>query len=365
MWSKYQLMRILKLIILLTLSIGAQAQELPILIQKYTDGLAYNPSVSGLYGSSYDFSYQKRWTGIGEPYSMAYLGMQTPLNQGSLGASFNVFYENVNFLQTVDLSAGLAYHILLDNDMVVSLGLNGEYANTSLDINNIEVNDINDPALINFNNLNKLDFSFGANFRSNFFQFGASANRLLTLLRSEEDFSQSDLAFREFFTAYAVGFLPVASGRDLVELRGNYRRLLNEKNLIDLGVFYEYNRQFMLGFTYRSNSSIHAAASITLMNNLTIGYARELVVGEFSGQLGASDEITLRYTFDQVQSILNNVRGRSNTGLGSIGGSINRLRINNRSSNSNFSKRQKRVKKNFRKFTGPKKRKKKKFLGIF
>merc|ERR1712065_92963 len=98
---------------------------------------------------------------------------------------------------------------------------------------------------------------------------------------------------------------------------------------------------------YRSNSSIHAAASITLMDNLTIGYARELVVGEFSGQLGASDEITLRYTFDQVQSILNNVRGRQNSGLGSIGGSINRLRINNRGVNSNYSKRQKKVKKNF------------------
>ncbi|NEQ55564.1 MAG: type IX secretion system membrane protein PorP/SprF, partial [Leptolyngbya sp. SIO3F4] len=190
-------MRIIKLIFCLLVFGGVQAQELPVLIQKYTDGLAYNPSVSGLYGSSYDFAYQKRWTGVGEPYSLAYLGMQTPINEGSLGASFNVFYENVNLLQTIDLSAGLAYHILLDNDMVVSLGLNAEYANTSLDIDNVEVNDINDPVLANFTGINKFDFSFGGNFRTNYFQFGASANRLLSLLKSDENSKQSDLAFRE------------------------------------------------------------------------------------------------------------------------------------------------------------------------
>lgn len=370
-------MRKIQLLILILLSFGIKAQELPVLIQKYTDGLAYNPSISGLYGSSYDFAYQNRWTGIGEPYSMAYMGMQTPINQGSLGASFNVFYENVNFLKTVDLSASLAYHILLDNNMVVSLGLNGEYASTSLDINNVEVNDVDDPTLMNFNNVNKIDFAFGANFRSDYFQFGASANRLLTLLKSEENQTQSDLAFREFFTAYAAGFLPLMDGRDILEVRSSYRRLLNQKSLIDLGVFYEYNQKFMLGFTYRTNSSVHAAASITLMDNLTIGYARELVVGEFSGQLGASDEIVLRYTFDQVQSILNNSRGRSGSGLGSIGGSINKLNVRQgsfnrkkRSSSINGNSRSQRKKMRnykgkYKKLLPPSKRRKKKFLGIF
>ena len=133
----------------------------------------------------------------------------------------------------------------------------------------------------------------------------------------------------------------------------------------------------MLGFTYRTNSSIHGAAAITLMDNLTIGYAREIVVGEFSGQLGASDEITLRYTFDQVQSILNNPRAGSSSGLGRIGGSINKLnsrrgstvKRNNRNRINGNSKNQRRKMRNYKgkykKLLPPSRRKKKKFLGIF
>ena len=363
-------MKIFKVLVLTLFAINVYGQELPVLVQKYTDGLAYNPSVSGLYGSSYDFAYQKKWTGVGEPYSLAYLSMQTPLSDGSIGAAFNVFYEKVNLLKTVDMSAAFAYHFLIDNDKVASLGLNIEYANTSLDFGNVEVNDIDDPSIFQFDGVNKLDFAFGGNFRSNFFQAGFSANRLLTLLKAEEKRTQNDLAFQEFFTGYVAGFLPLQSGRDLLELRANYRRLLNQKNLIDIGAFYEYNQKFMLGTTYRTNSSIHIAAAITFMDNFTLGYAREVVVGEFSGQLGASDEITLRYTFDQVQSILNNTRGSSG-GLGSIGGSINRLKVRkgkyNNTGRKNSYGHSKRKSKEIKNFTGPKKRKKrnKKFLWIF
>ncbi|MEM1136109.1 MAG: PorP/SprF family type IX secretion system membrane protein [Bacteroidota bacterium] len=350
------------------------AQDLPVLLQRNTDGQAYNPSVSGLYGSSYDFAFQNKWAGIGEPYSLAYLSMQTPLSDGSIGAAFNVFYEKVNLLRTVDLSAALAYHFLLDNNMVVSLGLNAEYGNTSLDIGGIDVIDPSDP-VFDFAGVNKFDFSFGTNFRTNYFQFGASANRLLTLLKSEENKKQNDLAFQEFFTAYAVGFLPTSSGRDMLELRANYRQLLNRKNLVDLGAFYEYNKKFMLGANYRTNSSFHVAASVTLMDNFSIGYAREVVVGEFSGQLGASDEITLRYTFDQVQSILNNTRGNAGD-LGRIGGSINRLNTRKGKYSGGGRKRingnSKRERNKMRNYKGryknllpPSKRKKKKFLGIF
>ncbi|MBT33546.1 MAG: hypothetical protein CMO01_28105 [Thalassobius sp.] len=367
-------MKLFRILLLTLLANSLYAQELPVLVQKYTDGLAYNPSVAGLYGSSYDFAYQKKWSGIGDPYSLGYLSMQTPLVDGSIGTAFNVFYEKVNLLKTVDLSAAVAYHFLIDNDKVASFGLNVEYGNTSLDLENINVNDAVDldPALNGFNGVNKLDFAFGANFRSNYFQAGVSANRLLTLLKADEKQTQNDLAFQEFFTGYAAGFVPLQSGRDMLELRANYRRLLNQENLLDIGAFYEYNQQFMLGATYRTNSSVNVAAAITFMENFTFGYAREIIVGEFSGQLGASDEITLRYTFDQVQSILNNTRGGTG-GLGSIGGSINRLNVrkgkySNTGRKSSYGHSRKKSKE-IKNFTGPKKRKKnrrnKKFLWIF
>ncbi|WP_026210718.1 PorP/SprF family type IX secretion system membrane protein [Flexithrix dorotheae] len=290
------------------------AQDLPVYIQKQNVGLMYNPSISGLKEASYDFAYENKWSGVEGAFNKSYLGFQSPLNSGNLGMSFNIYYEKFNVFQTVDFSGGLAYHALLNDNAVLSFGLSAEFISTSLNLNDVQVVDLSDPVIFDFTKQNKFDGYFGVNFSTPKFQTGFSFNRIMTALKSEDNKTQGDIIHPDFFTAYGLITLPVSNERDKFEILAYYKKFSTFTGVADLGAYYTYNNKFTLGGNYSTNSAAHIAAGVTIIENLSLGYSHEILLKNFSGVVGASDEITIRYTFDQVESIFNTTSGGRNFG---------------------------------------------------
>ncbi|MBX2844222.1 MAG: type IX secretion system membrane protein PorP/SprF [Flammeovirgaceae bacterium] len=126
----------------------------------------------------------------------------------------------------------------------------------------------------------------------------------------------SRLKFNSSITKFYYLSLPVSDERDKFEVLVYYKNFSTITGTLDLGGYYTYDNKFNLGANYSTYSSSHISAGVTLINNLSLGYSHEILLKDFSRVVGASDEITIRYTFDQLESIFYATTGKRNFGKG-------------------------------------------------
>lgn len=191
-------------------------------------------------------------------------------------------------------SGAFAYHLRFTDNNMISAGISVEYVNTKVNYNAVDVIDSNDDLLIgNQPNANSIDFSFGLNYSSKYLKLGASANRLGSLVGISDSTSQ----FSQFYSAFANLTLPVAGDRDAIEPIVYFRKFANGTHQIDGGLYYTYKNIVTLGGSYRTGGTIGLTAALRINKNLLLGYSREMLSGDFSKNLGASNEFTLRLDF--------------------------------------------------------------------
>ena len=274
----------------------AVAQELPVFSQKFNNGLVYNPSLAGLSSGAVDLSYQRQWSGLDRSVSNLYAGLQNHFAQGRIGVSANVFRENFNLLSTNYLSGAVAYHLPFGNNSGMSFGVNAEYANVALNLGDARITQENDPLINNFPGYNNIDFGFGFTLSLQEFQIGASSVRFTQFLATEP--TQEQDYFPAMFTGFAAYKILLADGGSWLEPRVHYRYVDNQANILDAGLYFTYGNLVTAGASYRNNATISASAAVHLQN-FTIAYSRQSLASEYSSNLGGSDEITLRYTFNE------------------------------------------------------------------
>ncbi|MBX2842451.1 MAG: type IX secretion system membrane protein PorP/SprF [Flammeovirgaceae bacterium] len=278
------------------------AQELPFFSQKFTNGFLYNPSQAGLKSGSVDLSYQKQWSALERNVNNTYLSGQTPLMGGKFGVGGNIFNEKVNFFNYTYLSGSAAYHLGLSANSSISFGLAAEYNAVNLDLKNIKAVEVNDPLITNFPGYNKFDFSFGTTFKIDYLLIGGSVNRIMTLLNTEEQ--EVNNYFPNLFTGFVSYQIPLASDRDVLEPRLHYRSMVGQVDLMDMGLYYTYNNMITIGGAYRNNATFNIGAGVTLQN-FTIAYSRQSFTNEYRSDFGGTDEISLRFVFNENLMVSN------------------------------------------------------------
>jgi hypothetical protein len=166
--------------------------------------------------------------------------------------------------------------------------------NTKIDYGSIDVIDTDDDLLNQGQpNANGIDFSFGLSYTTKYLKFGASANRLGSLVGVSDSTSQ----FSQFYASFLNFTFPLAGDRDVIEPIVSYRKFANGTNQIDAGLYYTFKDMITLGGSYRTGGSVGLTAAFRIRKNILLGYSREVLSGDFSKSLGASNEFTLRLDF--------------------------------------------------------------------
>ena len=270
------------------------SQDVPVYSQKLTNSFLYNPSVAGNTLGSATLSYRQQWAGVeGSPRTL-FFSIHTPFAKHRFGTGFNVYQEKSGVTDNLFASGAFAYHLRFTDDNMLSMGVSVEYLNTKIDYMAVDVID-GDDDLLNGNqpNANAVDFSFGLNYSSKYFKVGASANRLGSLVGLSDSTSQ----FSQFYSGFLNLTLPLAGERDLLEPIVYLRKFANGTHQIDGGLYYTYKNLLTLGGSYRTGGAIGLTAAVRINKNLLIGYSREILSGDFSSSIGASNEFTLRLDF--------------------------------------------------------------------
>jgi type IX secretion system PorP/SprF family membrane protein len=269
------------------------AQDVPLFTQKLSNSFLYNPSVAGNTFGSATLSYRKLWSAVEDAPTTSFGSIHTPFGQHRFGVGMNFYQDRISYNNNTFASAAFAYHIRINDYRTFSLGVSAEYNNQRLDYKGIDVIHPDDPRLTGNVPANHADFSFGASYRSRWFVLGGSANRLSTWSGVTSESS----SFPAFYTGSLQFMLPLAGDRHLLEPMANYRSYVNGKGQIDAGMFYTFNEMATLGGSYRSGGTVNVTAALKLNKRVLIGYSRDIVTGDFSKGVGASNEITLRLDF--------------------------------------------------------------------
>ncbi|GHN00712.1 hypothetical protein WSM22_22010 [Cytophagales bacterium WSM2-2] len=301
--------RLLPGLILLFILGNLKAQDIPLFSQKLTNSFIYNPAMAGHTFGSATFSYRNNYSGVEDGPKNYLLSLHTPFANARFGVGFNVFQENVNILKNTYYSGAFAYHLHFNKYTSISMGVSGEYNQFSQPTYNpvTEVYIGSDPLIINYNR-NKPDFSTGFMYQNRFVKVGFAVNRLSsTWLESKEN-----KTLNNFFSGSVNGMIPLRGGDDILEPYVAFQKFSGSNNTINAGLYYTYNNLILVGAAARSvtatNMSGTATAPATNLVNFTlgyhlskylmIGYSRENILGSVAGFVGASNEFTLRFDFN-------------------------------------------------------------------
>lgn len=279
----------------------AYGQDIPLFSQKLTNSFIYNPSFAGLEFGSLTFSRRSNYANVeGAPVNN-FLSIHTPFARNRFGVGLNVFQEDVNILKNTYASAAFAYHINFDKYSKLSFGLSGEY--NSLQLNGADLNfpevrqDIVLDNLRNGKN-NSLDFSFGASYANQYVKLGLAMNRLGTAWLKPD----STKLLSNYYSGFAQGTIRLRGDQDMLEPYVAYRKFSESNNTWDVGAFYTYNNKITAGAAARKGGVFNFTLAYHLSKYLMVGYSREVLTKGLGGFVGASNEFTLRFDFNNQAS---------------------------------------------------------------
>lgn len=278
----------------MTVPYTANAQDIPLFSQKLTNSFIYNPSLAGHTFGSVTYAYRQNYSNVQGAPKNNFISMHAPFANHKMGVGVNLFQEDVNFIRNTYASVAGAYHLHFNKYNILSVGVSGEYNITKLNGTSNTLSFEQDPVLSQLQNGKPTyDFSFGTNYQTRYFKAGFALNRLSTSWIKKETSNLSN-----YFSGYAQGMIPVRGGDDMLEPYVAFRKFSENNDTYDVGLFYTYDNKLMAGAAVRKGSVVNATLGFKFSKKLLIGYSREMIMSSLGGFVGAANEITLRYDFN-------------------------------------------------------------------
>ena len=280
--------------IALLLSLHAGAQDIPLFSQKLTNAFIFNPALAGHTFGSATYSFKQNYAKVQGAPQNHFLTIHAPVANYRFGIGASLYQEDVTFLRNTYASGAFAYHLALNSLSTLSMGLSAEYNSIGLNgTPNFTTN--NDQALhtLSQGKSSNFDFSFGLHYQNRFLKAGVAANRLSAGWINKD---KSTLSY--YYSGFVQGLIPLRGGEDLLEPHVAYQKLSDVNNTLSAGLYYTYNNKVTLGGAMRSGHVISATLAFRLSKYVMLGYSREMIMGNAGGFVGAANEFTIRYDFN-------------------------------------------------------------------
>ena len=275
----------------LFISLNSVGQDISIFNQKVSEGFLFNPSVAGFGPAQAMLSYRNNYSGVRSAPNNNYLNMSSPFSAGRFGAGLNLIQEKSSLLNSTYLSAAFAYHLAISSDVSLSMGLSADLNALRLGDDLLSLNTGGDLILNQYKGgVVTPDFSAGVTFRTRYVRVGAAMNHMGTSWKEVGAINQ----FTKYLTGTVIGTIPLSDGRSQFEPYLNYRRFINVDQIVDVGLFYNFDDVLILGLGARNFKLASASVGLTVRKGIFVGYSREQLFGNIGHYLGSTNEVIVR-----------------------------------------------------------------------
>jgi len=287
--------RLILIFTVLTISWSVSSQQLILNSQYMLNQYEINPAVAGSSdGLPLAFTFRKLWAGIdGSPSIQTLTGHMEVAEH--MGVGMRLFNVITGPLRRSGFEATYAYHLPLGaGDQKLAFGLSGLMYQYALDVQNLNLEDPSDPALLEAENMFVPDVNFGMYFYGKDYYVGLAVPQLLSMkidLKTDKILEQRQV--RHYF------------------LHGGYNYRINEQfsiepstllKFIEAGIFQAdinvrgtYMDMVSLGLSYRTSDAVGIQLGYQ-KDGLIFGYAFDLTLSDIRTQSAGSHEIMLIYT---------------------------------------------------------------------
>lgn len=289
-------------LILCCLSFGAgKAQQLPQFTNYAFTGYSFNPAFAGtLQGFEATLIHRTQWQGINDAPRTYALMLHAPAADGKMGFGGMLYTDVAGPSRRTGIHGSYAYHLQVNTEAKLSLGLNFGLLQYTLDGTQITLREQGDRALDNSMQSELMPTAaFGALWHTDRYYAGVSADQLFNNKLELFDGEQEDnrLAVHYYFTAgynlplnedfalepsLLVKYVTPAPVKVDVSLRGIYRDLV------------------WLGATYRTADAAAVFAGYNIQNYLRIGYSYDIATSDIKAYTDGTHEIFLSVLFGRT-----------------------------------------------------------------
>lgn len=285
-------------------SVAAKGQQLPQYSQYMLNEMAINPAVAG----KDDFAdvrsnSRQQWVGITDAPRTYMLTLQGPVTGKNMGLGLNLFTDIVGPTRRTGLNFAYAYHLKLNKEMNLSMGLSAGILQWGIDGNKVTLRDEGDTQLLTtYQNAYVPDFGAGIYFhQKNKFYVGLSVPQLhqAPIVLYENVYKNSRLASQ--FNLNGAYTFELNEDFD-VEPSALIKVEFPAPAKFDVGLRGIFKDMVWLGGVYRHNDAFSVLLGYLFEDYLMIGYSYDVTTTNLKRYSNGTHELMLGIKFTRKQA---------------------------------------------------------------
>lgn len=266
-----------------------------------------NPASSVSYSDlSFCGYYRNQWVGFdGAPTSLGF-AFVLPVEAAKGSVGLNVFRDKIGAHTRDDLSAYYAYRAKLNQNFFLSLSLGGKLGMFSREVVNLEVNQVGDGLISDYQNQVAVNSIFSTYLFSRNFYFGLIVPELL-----QNNYNSLN---GEVGTSFSFNEIPLTIhlGKEihLKELNHHLNLSALVKSSYGAGVHSEFNAMYQvlskrigLGCSYRTSNEFLGMIKVSPIKELIVSYGYQLSLSGISTYQSGSHEVLLVYNVNREKKV--------------------------------------------------------------
>ncbi|MFD2518949.1 PorP/SprF family type IX secretion system membrane protein [Salinimicrobium flavum] len=287
--------KIYPIIILLFISVGTSAQQLPQFTQYMYNTISINPAYAGNRDAlSVVGLHRSQWAGIDGAPKTQTLSIHSPLRNEKVGLGLSIINDNIGYENYTYAYADFSYTINLSPSTTLSMGLKGGMSYYNLE-EELMVDVPNDP-FFRGDTFNRWTPNFGAGLylSSQDWYLGLSAPKFIN--NDNNDREGSEYVALEQVHYYLTGGY-VFDLSDQWKLRPTALAKVTDGAplSVDISSTFIYDEKMYLGATWRIDDAVGAFVDFQVLPNFRVGYAYEYSISDLEPYTSGSHEILLIY----------------------------------------------------------------------
>ncbi len=291
--------RVIISILLIGMTIGSIAQQIPLSSQYMMNRLIINSAYAGELGFySASVSYRKQWVGLDGAPSTQNISIHGPAMKGKLGLGLMFFRDVIGVSKENNVSGSFAYKIKGKRKESLSFGISASAVFTTNQWSQISTTDANDLAFSSDSPQYIFpDFSAGIYYKTKNYFVGFS---MPMFLQHQLDGSAASYTIKNDFSQY--NYL-IEAGTEFklnnITLKPSVlsRYLPNATFQMDINLIADFNNDLGVGFSYRTQDAIVGLVQFHANDQLIIGYSYDHSISKLQQYNNGSHELFLRYDF--------------------------------------------------------------------
>jgi type IX secretion system PorP/SprF family membrane protein len=272
------------------------AQQLPIYTNYMLNTYAYNPAVAGSKSSAvFNLNYRNQWVGFQDAPKTYMVSIHSPVGkQKKIAIGVLVNSDNTGLLSRTSGYLTLAYHIKLNKNYKLGLGVSGGMVQYRIKLYDAKIVDSGDDLLTgNILSNNVFDSNGGLYLYSDKLFFGVATYQYIGNKITWKD-SQSNLSQHMYATA---GYTFKVSKNIAVQPSALVKFNAPAPFRPEFSLRVLYKNLFWIGGSYRMNDAASALIGVTIKDKLTIGYSYDMITSNIKSYASGSHEISIAYQF--------------------------------------------------------------------